>query len=141
MSGQQITNPKQALRFMLAGKATVTVKSLASGDHLTFSVRRPKKQFGNITHFVSVRTGNDYARLGMIREERDFQTMNKADLPPADKRFTAFRWLFNNLANGIEPTKCEIWHEGTCGRCARPLTDPTSISIGLGPECRSKVGL
>ena len=26
-----------------------------------------------------------------------------------------------------------------CSRCGRPLTDPFSIAIGMGPECRGKL--
>lgn len=27
-----------------------------------------------------------------------------------------------------------------CSRCHRPLTDPVSISLGMGPECRGRAG-
>jgi hypothetical protein len=37
--------------------------------------------------------------------------------------------------------KVEIWHEGRCGRCARRLTVPASIVIGIGPECAEIMGL
>lgn len=29
---------------------------------------------------------------------------------------------------------------GVCGRCASPLTDPDSLTRGLGPVCRNKLG-
>ncbi|WP_373093047.1 DUF6011 domain-containing protein [Zhongshania sp.] len=32
-------------------------------------------------------------------------------------------------------------HAGKCGRCARKLTDPVSISTGFGPHCRSELGV
>ncbi len=28
-----------------------------------------------------------------------------------------------------------------CSRCSRPLTDPDSIRLGMGPECIAKSGL
>lgn len=37
--------------------------------------------------------------------------------------------------------KVEVWHEGRCGRCARRLTVPASILIGIGPECAEIMGL
>ena len=33
----------------------------------------------------------------------------------------------------------EIWHEGKCGKCGRPLTVPSSIENGLGPSCLKKL--
>ena len=27
-----------------------------------------------------------------------------------------------------------------CKRCGRPLTDPLSIAIGMGPDCRGELG-
>lgn len=29
-------------------------------------------------------------------------------------------------------------HSGVCGRCSSPLTDATSLKLGMGPVCRSK---
>lgn len=139
MSGQQITNPDQALQFMLAGKATVTLKSEATGEHLTFQIRNWKKAKYGTLHFVSVRTGNDYAAIGVIKDKADFSQGKKADLPFDDARTRGFRYAFGHLSQKRLPPKCEIWHEGTCGRCARPLTDPASIAIGIGPECKSKM--
>lgn len=37
--------------------------------------------------------------------------------------------------------RIEVWHEGRCGRCARRLTVPESILIGIGPECAEIMGL
>lgn len=35
--------------------------------------------------------------------------------------------------------RVEVWHEGSCGRCGRKLTVPSSIETGLGPECAELV--
>jgi uncharacterized protein DUF6011 len=37
-------------------------------------------------------------------------------------------------------SKVEVWHEGRCGRCARVLSVPASIMIGLGPDCLEIMG-
>jgi hypothetical protein len=29
---------------------------------------------------------------------------------------------------------------GFCARCGRQLTNPTSIALGIGPECRKQPG-
>jgi hypothetical protein len=138
MSEAKLATATDIQKFMLAGNAVFTLKSLKSGNHLTFKVRKPKEAKAGVTHFVQVRTGDGYAKLGMIRDGA-FSSMRSAEVPPADKRFEAFKWLFTLTAGRVTPTQCEVWHEGVCGRCARPLTDPLSIETGFGPECRSKM--
>lgn len=66
------------------------------------------------------------------------QTRISADAPSA----AGFRAVFERLQAG-DPTlasKCDIRHEGKCGRCGRALTRPESIDTGLGPECAAKMG-
>lgn len=138
MSGHKIDSARDALSYILAGRATVTIKSLRTDEHLTFQVKRPKNEQYGITHFVQVRTGNDYARIGLIRSGR-FEYMRKADLPADSKEVRGFAWLVAALNAGAVPPTCEVWHEGRCGMCARPLTDPTSIARGIGPDCFTKI--
>lgn len=137
-AGHNIADAAQALTFILAGKSTVTFKSLNTGDHLTFNIKRPKKAMYGITHFVQARTGNDYARIGLIRADR-FEVSRNAELPADSKEIKAFAWVFANLMQRRVPPLLEIWHEGRCGMCSRPLTDPDSIASGIGPECRKKL--
>jgi len=138
--GQKIEDAFSAAQFMLAGKATLTVVSEATGNRFTYQVRNWKKAKNGTMHFVSVRTGNDYASIGVIRDKESFSVGNRADLPYDDKRTLGFRYVFEYLIkHRAMPPKAEIWHEGTCGRCARPLTDPVSIARGIGPECASKM--
>lgn len=139
--GYPIREPADALAFMLAGKATFTVQSDVTFEYLTFQIRNWKKAKHGTMHFVSVRTGNDYASIGAIRDRNSFSfNSNKSDLPYDDKRVRGFRYIFEHLQNHRMPPKCEIWHEGQCGRCNRPLTDPESIARGIGPECIKKMG-
>lgn len=141
MTARPITDPEQALRFMLAGKATFTVRSERTGEHLTFQVRNWKKAKHGPMHFVSVRTGNDFATVGAIRDRASFGHTRRSDLPADDPRVRGFRYVFEHLCQRkAMPPRCEVWHEGQCGRCARPLTDPVSIERGIGPECIKKVG-
>lgn len=135
-----ITAPAQAMQFLLAGKATFTVRSEATGAHLTFQVRQWKKAKYGTMHFVSVRTGNDYAKIGVVRNGCDLELGgSKCDLPFEDFRVRGFRYIFRHLQQKQLPPKTEIWHEGSCGRCGRALTDPASIASGIGPECIKKM--
>ena len=53
-----------------------------------------------------------------------------------------FVWTWNRLhsSNPVLPTSIEVWHEGLCSHCARKLTVPASIQLGLGPDCAEKFG-
>lgn len=136
----QITAPDQALKFMLAGKATFTVRSEATGNYVTYQVRNWKKAKYGTMHFVSVRTGNDYASIGVVRDGSSFSHSDKDGLDINDPRVRGFRYVFDHLIRGHHmPPKAAIWHEGTCGRCGRALTHPDSIASGIGPECASKM--
>ncbi len=136
----QFTSAQDALDFLLAGKATVTLKSEATGDHLTFQVRKWKKAKNGSMHFVSVRTGNDYANVGIVTDNVNFTRGRKSDFEFDAKEVKAFRYFFGHLCQHHLPPKCEVWHEGQCGRCGRPLTDPESIARGIGPDCLAKMG-
>ncbi len=143
MNGHQNTNPTEALTFMLAGKAIVSLKSLKSGDHITLKIRAVKeaKAFGP-SHFVSVRTNGEdgsYAYIGVVKNGAMFERTSKSKLPSDAPAVLAARWAFANLSRNQLPPSCEIWHEGKCGRCARTLTHPESIANGIGPECARKV--
>jgi hypothetical protein len=136
-----------ARRFMSAGHATVTLKSRATGNRFTYSIRAARdretgQRTGDGTLFVGVLSGPDNARdygyLGRI--SRDVFWHGRRTAKPSDIRADApsakaFAWAWQKLATGTMPEKLEVWHEGCCGRCGRKLTVPESISSGFGPEC------
>lgn len=138
----QITAADQALKFITAGKAVFTVKSLKSGEHITFKVKKSKKPAGP-SHFVTVRDDADgigsYSYLGVLWNGAEFNHGVRSLLAHDSKYANAARWLFSNLKQNQLPARCEFWHEGKCGRCGRALTHPESIASGIGPECKSKM--
>lgn len=139
-----------ALRFILAGNATITLKSLRTGAHFTYKVQEPqKKDPARPVWFVKLLTGpdntGDYTYLGMITAtplggrlglpvQPSFRA-TKATRNPESPSFKAFAYTFGALAKGQTPAGVEIRHEGRCGRCGRALTVPESIDRGIGPEC------
>lgn len=138
MNGHPITNPEVAKNFMLAGKATVTLKSLATGKHFTFKVERSKNNKG---FRVALLRGPDnetaYTFLGLMSNDGHVEIRNtKMTNAPSARGFV---WTMKHLIEnqGI-PEKLEIWHEGRCGRCGRKLTHPESLESGLGPICEAR---
>jgi hypothetical protein len=53
---------------------------------------------------------------------------------------TLISWLLMNTQKGrfsLIEKNVTLYHFGQCTRCARTLTDATSIELGMGPKCRS----
>jgi len=136
-----ISDHIQAKKFMLAGKAKLTVVSLKTADRITYKIKKARD--GNV-FFVSVfsdaQAEHGYTYAGMIKGDHLSQT-TKSKIPATAKSWIAFNFLWGHLnghnRDGVAkmPPQTEVWHEGCCGRCGRPLTDPVSIQRGIGPEC------
>lgn len=150
-----------AAKFILAGKATFTLRSQKTGTRYTYRVSQAKERSNFLTMpteireqhlqfrektlgepvdtwFVSLLSGpdneGDYMYLGMIRNGQ-FLLTKKSRMTSDSLPVKAFRWTWEKLVAGVEPQQVEIWHAGKCGRCGRTLTVPESISSGYGPEC------
>ena len=123
-------------RFLLAGNATFTVRSLKTLTRFTFRVRRPSD---TAPHFVSVMTGRDnetaYTYLGTIFNATSYRHGKKSPIAESDTRAVAALWVCTKVLAGEQLKNVEVWHEGRCARCGRKLTVPESIESGFGPEC------
>lgn len=115
-------------RFVTAGRATFTLLNPTTGRRFTYRVKARKPAL----FAVAYRHGSVYVPLGTI-SKNTFYPAGTAN-PTAAKGFT---WLWHHLDN--LPDTMELWHEGACGRCGRPLTDPDSIAAGYGPDCRERL--
>jgi hypothetical protein len=132
-----------ALKFMLAGKATVTLVSKKTDKRYTYRLTASED---GLAHFVGVLTGSDnessYSYLGRISRGIFWQgrkVPRASDVAKGAPSHLAFDWAWRSFAKGIMPDSLEVWHEYRCGRCARKLTVPSSIASGYGPECAGKV--
>jgi Family of unknown function (DUF6011) len=140
MPGRTIDNPIDARRFALAGRATLTLKSLVTEKHYTFRVNKAKK--GEVW-FVQVLTdGDQYVYMGILRGDGpSFMLTKKSKFTEEAPAYKAFKFFADHLIGAKHlPDKLEVRHEGACGRCARPLTHPLSIDRGIGPECWAAMG-
>lgn len=134
--GSPIATAAASLAFVLAGNARVTLVSEKTGARFTYRVRQPKD---GAPHFVSVLVGSDndrdFAFLGTIFDRATYRHGRKSKITEEAPSAKAFTYAWQYLARGEAPPFCQVWHEGTCGRCGRALTDPESIARGLGPKC------
>lgn len=155
----QLNDAHSALRFILAGNATFTIRSKQTGTRFTYKIREAEEQPGKpAVWFVNLLNGpdneGDFCYMGILKMQRarsledllnadiTFNFTRKSSVKPEALSAKSFVWLWNVLYGQQRmPSTVEIWHEGRCGRCGRKLTVPESIDTGFGPECASRLGL
>lgn len=155
--GMPFQTASDALRYLKAGNATLTLRSAKTGVRYTYRVRLadPPEQSGLWADetsvqrwFVSLLAGteneSDYVYLGVLEERSGrvaFRLTKKSRMTRESLPVVAFSWAVTQLAKGALPASLEIWHTGRCGRCGRLLTVPESVALGIGPECAERMGL
>lgn len=130
--------------FFMAGKAIFTVDN-GEGKHYTYKVEHKiANAQGAEAVFYKLLTPNGYIYMGYAG--------NGALNPPWCLTTTKSRMRNNCVAMRVIncvvsavwdrrqlPKRWTVAHEGKCGMCARLLTNPESIRVGLGPICAGKV--
>lgn len=135
---------EQALAFIFAGKAVVTLRSAKTGTRYTYKVSKAEEREGqrieaaSPRYFVSLLTGpentSDYTYLGMV-SNGELRLTKASKMPITAAPVKAMQFA---LAHPTAP-ELEIFHEGRCGRCGRVLTVPESVESGFGPECAGRL--
>jgi hypothetical protein len=144
--------------FILAGHATFTCTA-PWGDHYTYRVNKADKRRSGEPDKWFVSLGFNYDSsiyMGMIVDaERDMILTNGSKVRETAPSYIVFQtawWDARFGKNSIESEGCEIprimtesgirfQHEGKCCVCGRPLTNPVSIDMGIGPECAGRMGI
>lgn len=141
----------QAVRdYVLAGSATLTIKSVATGARFTYHVRvndklkegaPPPKGPWWVDLLVGPDNGADFVYLGQVFGDGIYTHGRKSRIGSDAPGARAFAWLWRQVRAGELPSTVEVWHEGRCGRCNRKLTVPESIATGLGPICAGRMSV
>ena len=131
--------------YMLAGNATITLRSNLSGCRYTYRLRDTEDRVGtDRRYFVALLTGpdntGDFTYIGILLPKMEFKLTPKSKLPRESKPVAAFDFLLKCLAKNTLPPSFEVWHAGKCGRCGRKLTVPESVERGIGPDCATMMG-
>lgn len=144
----QLTTEAALLKFIMAGNATVTIRSKKSVQRLTYRFSRPDPDPNSGSRvrpiWASLLNGPDndsnFQFIGSIWPNAGAWTFSQSakskislDAPSAKLLMWMVRML--NVSPNRLFEQAEVWHEGRCGRCNRKLTVPESISSGFGPEC------
>ncbi len=135
MTGHKLNNT-EALKFIFSGKSTVTFLNTDTNNRFTFKVKQAKDS--NL-FFISVLNGpENYAYIGTAIEG-NYRHGKKSLISKDAQSVRVFEYVLNKLKSNNLTELIEVWHEGTCGKCGRPLTVPSSILTGIGPSCAKKL--
>jgi len=149
MENVHLIKNEDYLKFVLAGKARFTL--VGSQNRFTYYVMQPKFEGKpSLTHrFVKVSDasrGNDYTYIGFLKLvngqwQYRFGAPNvrTPSFNPQSLEVIAFRFVFERAVFGIFDPRLEMWNEGKCACCGRPLTTPESIVKGWGRSCLNKL--
>jgi hypothetical protein len=143
-----LASPADAKRLLFAGNCRFTLVSKRTGARFTFrfAAAKPNERYPHSRGwFASLLTGpdngSDYSYVGMLSaREGDVPSLRitQASRVAADApSVAAVNWMLDAVRAADERRwgQMEIWHEDTCARCGRALTDPASIARRLGPTC------
>lgn len=146
----QLTTLDAVRTFLFGGNATLTLVSKKTGSRFTYKVKVPKDDEPRTVqmHFVSLLNGpdneSDFQYLGQIRRSANgdrFEHGRKAKITCEAPSAKAFDWFAKAVLADRLPDTVEVWHEGSCCRCGRKLTVPSSVASGIGPDCAEAMGL
>lgn len=142
----KLENIEDIKRFIIGGKAIMTLESKRTGRWFTYKIKKAKKDEEKSSFFVSVLTGADnetaYTYMGTIFQndgKLKFTLTKNSKIGEDAFSYKAFNFFFNLMINGKTHEEIIVYHRGICGRCGRTLTVPESLITGLGPECRGLV--
>lgn len=144
----------------------ITITSNKTGDHRTFEIKTIKKgplegkrtislltgpcNTGDYTPFAFVASKSKTVRPAVEPSHPDAVAVwghqvlqvnvfkKKRGTSTSPSAFDRYRKMLLNLDYLLEIDAIEIQFEGRCVKCNRPLTDPTSIELGIGPICRGE---
>ncbi len=133
-------NEIKTSKFFTGGRAVFTVAN-NKGQHYTFRIGRSKE---TQPFFVGLLTGpnneSDYTYVGIYNNENHtVRLTSKSKYTTDSKPVKVIQWAIKQVVEGNPlPEGYSIRHEGRCCCCGKPLTDPESILLGIGPICREK---
>lgn len=140
--------------ILQAGKARFTLIDNTGKRRWSFQVTKlqPREEYGSGYYgtpapvfVVGVLTGSDntrhYSYLGTMRTFGPVavRTTAKSKFAESSVQYRAANWALKHMLNNdheqILNKGFEVKWAGTCARCGRVLTVPSSIDSRLGPEC------
>lgn len=141
----KLENIEDIKRFIVGGRAIMTLESKRTGRWFTFKIKKAKKDEEKSPFFVSVLTGSDnessYTYMGTIFQndgKLKFSLTKNSKISKDALSYKAFSFFFNLLINDKLHEEIIVYHRGLCSVCGKSLTQPESLKSGVGPICSGR---
>jgi hypothetical protein len=143
--GIKIIDKDQIQMYVFGGKGQFRLKSLISEKQFEYKISGMSKRhprYDEYTFYVSLVQPYNNQFLGVFKaEENKYIHSRKSRKDFNSPEVKGFRWLIAQFEKeGDFPEMMEFYHMGVCSCCARTLTTPTSIEMGIGPVCFERYG-
>jgi hypothetical protein len=135
-------------RFVLGGRAVITLESGRTGTRYTYRVVSPARNRGGVgeafrhpVRFVFVLVeGGEFKYVGrLFRGNLKFTLTDKSVFSWDAPVVRAFNYFLDGVREGLVSNRLAVYHSSRCGCCGRELTDPQSVLLGIGPDCRGQL--
>lgn len=123
--------------YIYGGRGIVTLKAPSGKSH-TYIFAKPKNAnvFPDDVLFVyALHEGVKQFYVGMI-EGGGFRLTNHSRFLPDTEIVKGARYILKMANMQNLDTPMELYHNGMCAFCGRPLTSELSVSEGIGPRCK-----
>ena len=136
----QFHNPADLQTYCFGGRGVVTLHNPVTNVHHTYYIKKPQNEdeFPQDVYFVyavHVAEGiNKCFYIGMI-EQGKFRLTRASRYATHTAIVKGANYLMRMMHDIKAFRKMNVYHEGMCSVCGRPLTSPKSLHRGIGPKC------
>lgn len=128
-----------AERFITAGKAQVMFWNTETNNKFWFTVHEMRDSLYAVNWIVKDSLPNYIGHINTRHVGAQFHRTAKGIWnEPKSHAADVFAFMWKRIRELNVPEQVHILHLGKCGVCGRPLTDPVSIEVGIGPICRGE---
>ena len=143
--GIQVTDKDQIQMYVMGGRGQFRLKSRASEKQFEYKISgmsKHNRRYDEYTFYVSLVVPGYNEFLGVFKAEENRYIHSKKSYKTYDSaEVKGFRWLIAQFEKeGAFPDMMEFYHMGKCSCCAKTLTTPHSIEMGIGPVCFERYG-
>jgi len=144
-SGIKLTDKDEIQMYVYGGKGRFRLKSLRSEKQFTYKISpmsKHNKNYDEYTFYVSLVVPGGTTFMGVLKsEENKYIHAKRSTLAYDSSEAKGFRWLLEQFEKEDDfPEMMEFYHMGICSCCAKTLTIPESIQLGIGPVCFERYG-
>ena len=155
MAGIRLLGKDEIQMYVFGGKGRFILKSAISGTSYEYRIKQPRKtimgpgyrpipnpKFDENVLWITVKADYSFKFLGTILiEDNKYIHSKRSPIDEKTNIVKGIKWLLHQFELETDfPDAMEFYHMGTCGCCARTLTTPGSIKMGIGPICFERYG-